>query len=411
MTIINQTTVGGGGSDGAPRTLRLAFLADTGKPTEGLLGGATSPLGTMLNRWNPDRVLLAGDCRYPESSYAAANTFLNGRLNHTIACVGNHDLDGDNGAAFHAFYPHGNFATDLPGCWNVTLGDNFCDVIVINDGLTTSRQQMHPGGISGGSPLEEWFAERCTALTAPHRLVMVHHPLFTVAQGGAEHAAEMAWLTKPAYRVSAILSGHTHLSKVGFHRGVLCLNASATARLDGALTSTLQGAATDATLEWVETETTAACLLTLTETGLTYQFWDQAENLRHAGSTVTNVALQVLDADVIAPGVEVTNGEYYVCHAPAGYYLDAVRFSFCTPLVDTGAALITLEFKVDGVSYATGAMRSGSMRISPSPGLVKRMILPGQRLTVAVSHAPLSYMTINPQKGLRISQLTRLISY
>lgn len=409
---------GSGGNNTTPaipaaRVLRLAFIADTGARAQGLTGGAASPLADLIARWNPDKILLGGDCRYSPTTYTVATSFLAGRLADTIACPGNHDLDEDNGAAFHDFFPHPAYASGLPGCYRVTLGHNLVDIFVINDGLKTNGAQTLEGGNGQGSPLSQWFAAECLTANAPHRLVLVHHPIFSPASSGAnETIPGLAWLTDPRYAVNAILNGHTHLSAVSHQRGVLCLNASATARVDGSLDRELHGETTDAFLEWAETETSAACLITVTPTGLRYEFVDADGNVRHAGSPEARVNVQILETDVIGPNVALANGAHYVSHSSGAYYLDAVRFALCSPPrgQDAAANNVRIELRLDNVTILEGTLKSGTIRVPTSATQCRRLILPGQRLTVHVRNAPTSYAHPSPPKGLRLSQIIRLVA-
>jgi hypothetical protein len=125
-------------------------------------------------------------------------------------------------------------------------------------------------------------------------------------------------------------------------------------------------------------------------------------------------SVQILDTDVIAPSNAVTNGEFYVTHAPGTYYLKAVRFSVCTPLPadDANVHTLTVNLKVDGVICAFGQIKSGSVLADtiPAAALPCIIVLPGQRLTVSVTGAPNSH-NMNYQYGLRLAQIIRLIAY
>ena len=388
-----------------PAYAMIAALADTGSPD---IGGIVD-FGTMIQGRDPDAVLLSGDNNYGTPPYIAANNApLNWALGKLYTAEGNHDLDNDAGVSNRAYFVRPASPAGLPGCYVKTLAGGLVDLIVLSSGRNTAWTQTVTGGVAVGSPMHAWFLSLLPNLTAPHRVVMFHHPEFTPVTGAHECEPDLAWPWWE-YGVTAVINGHSHLTWAGRKRGVLYLNPSATCRQDGVLGAVLQGAGSGAYIEFAEQFGYCICLLHVTPESFQYEFVDDAGITRFAGAAARPQPPYAPDVyplgDVFADAEALAVGTRYADHLAADFRLDAVRLSVAVPAVGDGYASVNV--KVDGnVLFEDGVLLSAGYATVLVPqveftGGLPTSLLAGAKLEVDVPEVSTGYDI--PPLGLRVA--------
>lgn len=376
----------------------VALIADSGDTT-----GGVAPLSTLIEGWNPSELLMAGDNNYgTPGQIATKNAPFAWALAKTYTAEGNHDIDTDSGVANRAYFPaQPSNPAGLPGCYHKVIAGGLIDLIVLTSGRNSSWVQTVSGGVAVGSAMHLWFVALLPTLSAPHRVVMFHHPEFSPAFGSQEVESALAW-PWAEYGVSLVINGHNHLTWAGRKRGVLYLNPSSTARRDGVLTPALQGAAAGAHLEFHEAYAYCAMALHVTPQALRYEVWDSSGLFLFGGSAGHASPRFAPDVyvlgDIWAPNEPVTVAVRHADYAPDVFRLDRVEVSRAA-----GDDLVTYQILIDGVDLFTVAaeLSAATDRVDADGLALSRLIPAGARIDVSVLSVTGAYTVAT--SGLRVN--------
>lgn len=193
--------------------MRLAHLSDLhfGEHAE----AAPEALARALADAEPDAVLVSGDLtrRAQEGEFLAAWRFLNALAAPLLVVPGNHDIPRFDlwrrflmpRKAWRRHAPPGVTALELPGLSVIGLD-------------TVRRAQWHLDWSAGGVPSArlEGLAAALARRASARCLVLCHHPLRMPAgsrRSGVAGAPDALRLLQ-AQRVTAVLSGHLHESRL-----------------------------------------------------------------------------------------------------------------------------------------------------------------------------------------------------
>jgi len=375
------------------RTVRVGFIADAGKKND-----LQDQVAASLYAAGVEILLMAGDNNYDDPSQIGVNTAAFNAMQEVYTAEGNHDLQGDNGAAQRLhFSDRPSSPGHLPGCFVATIADGLIDLIVLQSGLNNGGTQTVTGGVGLNSPMHTWFLDELKKLKAPHRLVMFHHPSWAPLN---EVGTDLDW-PWDLYGVNAVLNGHNHLSYLGWKKGVCYLNAGATTRLDGELSPTLHGKSEGAWVEWAETEDICSCVFQVTPNDIRHEWIDGDGRVRHSGSIYTpSPAAFLVDSDVWAPDEPLHDDTRYITHAPGAFFPETIHAS----LVDDRDSSIELQILIDNSPlFSNPVTVNGDNRFdreSFSEGWLPKIVLDRQRIEAQV--------TVNggygaPPLGLRIA--------
>jgi len=187
-----------------PVLVRFAVVGDYGNGS-----GRELLVANLIASWAPEFIVTTGDNDYA-SPHAYDDTV--GKFYHSFIApyagaygagaqptrffpaIGNHDWDGDNGAAYFDFF-------ELPGNERYFELDKGPVHFVFLDSDTAREVD----GTSPGSTQGLWAQAALSASAAPFQFVVFHHPAYT--SGG--RTAEMDWPYK-AWGADVVLTGHVH---------------------------------------------------------------------------------------------------------------------------------------------------------------------------------------------------------
>ena len=122
-------------------------------------------------------------------------------LDRTRPALGNHDVEADGGAAYHAYFREqagptglGWYSYDI-GAWHAIVLDSNCDLV----------------GCRRGTPQHDWLLADLAASDARCTLAYWHHPRFTSGPHGEDAATAPFWEALHQNGADVILVGHDHL--------------------------------------------------------------------------------------------------------------------------------------------------------------------------------------------------------
>lgn len=122
-------------------------------------------------------------------------------LDRTRPAVGNHDLSGDGGDAYHSYFGNragnrgdGWYSYDI-GDWHVVVLNTNCEII----------------GCAAGSPQHEWLVADLADSGASCTLAYGHHPRFSSGPHGDYPPVGPLWEALHEADADLILVGHDHL--------------------------------------------------------------------------------------------------------------------------------------------------------------------------------------------------------
>ena len=308
------------------KSLRLGFLADAGDPTNGNAALANS----LFTAQGADYVIAAGDNNYNgnaafDSDFAPLLSWITaGKL---FPALGNHCIDSAGWAA--------RMATKFPylGTWSKNyydrvLGGGLVHLIVLHSGRKSDWTLAEPDGNDIASAQHAWLLSRLAAVKARWRVVVFHHPEFTPTTDTHDSEPSMAW-DWASLGVHAVLNGHNHASWCGWKDGVLHLNASAVARLDGEMGRSLAGAVGSAWLEWIEPERAAVAFLNASAESLSFEFRDCAEGrMLHCGAVGSPTPQKFeFSEDAWGPSEPLDDGTRWLGSLPRACEIEEIHFA------------------------------------------------------------------------------------
>lgn len=205
-------------SDCGTGTTRFAVIGDYGEAGEPL-----ADVSAMINRWDVDFIVTAGDNNYADGEastidenigqyfheyiYPYKGTYGPGaEENRFWPTLGNHDWRADKAQPYLDYFT-------LPG------NERYYD---FEEGpvhfFMLDSDPNEPDGNSTNSLQAGWLQERLLNDDSPWRLVVLHHPPYTSSlfRGGTE---ELEW-PFARWGVSAILGGHEHFYEGGYADGI-----------------------------------------------------------------------------------------------------------------------------------------------------------------------------------------------
>jgi hypothetical protein len=164
---------------------------------------ATASLITSLG----DDVTVAalGDIVYPSGTGATYTECYDpawgALLERTRPAIGNHDVEADGGAAYHAYFgeragaPGAAWYSYELGEWHVVVLDSNCELI----------------GCGPGSAQHEWLVADLAASDARCTLAYQHHPRFSSGMHGDYPPVVPLWDALHAVWADLLLVGHDHM--------------------------------------------------------------------------------------------------------------------------------------------------------------------------------------------------------
>ena len=168
-------------------------------------GEGDSETAQLIAAMDDDVVVATlGDNVYPsgsEATYAECYDPAWGSfLERTRPAIGNHDAEGDGGAAYHAYF--GQLAGTSGAAWySYEIGDWHAIVLDSNCGLV---------GCDPGTPQHDWLVADLAASDATCTLAYWHHPRFTSGLHGEITATGPFWDALDAAAADLVLAGHDH---------------------------------------------------------------------------------------------------------------------------------------------------------------------------------------------------------
>ena len=150
-------------------------------------------------------VATLGDNVYPsgsEATYAECyDPVWGGFLDRTRPSIGNHDIEADSGAAYHAYFGglageagEGWYSYDL-GDWHVIVLNTNCEVV----------------DCAPGSPQHNWLTADLAASDVACVLAYGHHPRFSSGPHGDYAPISPLWEALHGAGAELLLVGHDHL--------------------------------------------------------------------------------------------------------------------------------------------------------------------------------------------------------
>ena len=183
---------------------------------------AEGDVAALVNGWNPDAVITAGDNRYGATTFdqvvgAFYCDFLanvpsgsscsggNSATNHYFPTAGNHDYTDGGGLGEYLSY------FDLPGAGVVSSGssgtERYCDYVVGPIHFFAVDSQ---GALTDGADMtaqQAWLQTQLGASTSPWQVVVMHHPPYS--SGTHQSSTAMRW-PYAAWGADAVVAGHDH---------------------------------------------------------------------------------------------------------------------------------------------------------------------------------------------------------
>lgn len=153
----------------------------------------------------PDATIaVLGDLAYPDATAerfdACYDPTWGQFVDRTRPAIGNHDLNADGGAPYHATFGEaagtpgeGWYSYDL-GAWHVVVLNSNCDRI----------------GCEEGSAQHRWLVADLAASGALCMLAYFHHPRFTSGQHGDDPRVGPFWFALADAGADLVLVGHDH---------------------------------------------------------------------------------------------------------------------------------------------------------------------------------------------------------
>jgi Calcineurin-like phosphoesterase len=371
------------------KRIRVGLMADAGEITP-----QRNLLSDLL--WlQTELIVLCGDQNYgPPSQMAARNANLDGA--NVRAVAGNHDLDIDAGAALWAhFTNHPPFPPGLPGCYHEVIGGMF-DLVVINGGVNSSMQPVvgHPS-VAAGGPIHTWVSGLTFA--TPHVVLAVHWPVWGPDSGTNRYLQTLDWDMK-SMGVSLMVTGHIHRGWTGMIDGVRVLGVGGSTKLDATIGNSLPPTVSPLGLvEWIaDARTHTAAILTVTPSGMSFEFQDTAGRVVYAGDVETPVCRSHRQTyEVIPPGGGLSDGTVEVSRSVGPMYVDAVVVAMASP------SGVSVRLRLAGGPYITSAqpISAGATYLPLEPGFTTRWLSPGDRVVAEVTGAA-GYVTSSLEVAL-----------
>jgi len=175
--------------------VRLVAVGDgvDGSPRE-------TEVTNLIASWDPNLLAYLGDVYEGGSTYEFDNWYGSptgyGRFREiTNPTIGNHEYVTDGAAGYFDYWgtvPH-YYSYDVAG-WHVVSIDS-----------NVKYDQLQPG-----TAQYDWLASDLAANRAHCTMVYMHHPRYSVAQGGGRAALGKVWSLLAARRVTLAVAGHAH---------------------------------------------------------------------------------------------------------------------------------------------------------------------------------------------------------
>lgn len=188
---------GGGGS---PSRLHLLAVADTGSG-DARQQAVADQMAAVHRRRPVDLVVLGGDNIYPDGNLSRIEATFTRPYRQLLAAgvpfhavLGNHDIRTGNGDPQVAFQPFG-----MAGRW-YTVRRGPVELFMLDTNMNTPWQHQLP-----------WLRKALERSTAPWKVVVGHHPIYSSGFYGDDPAA-IARLTPlfKRYGVQLYINGHEH---------------------------------------------------------------------------------------------------------------------------------------------------------------------------------------------------------
>lgn len=187
---------------------RLVFVGD-----DGVISDTRTTLHTAMRVENPTAVIGLGDHAYDSGTVAEVAARLSAYwvtpalAGKFFAVPGNHDLDTDAGEPFFSALrqaPTRYFSRVF----------GFVEVFFVNSGLNTAGAQIEPDNTDGAtlatSRQFRWLKRKLAESTAPHKIVVWHHPPHTSNANYFPGVAAMQSVPLAAWGATALICGHAH---------------------------------------------------------------------------------------------------------------------------------------------------------------------------------------------------------
>jgi hypothetical protein len=190
-------------------TVRFAILGDFGEA-----GGPEADVAALVESWEVDFIVTAGDNNYPNGSAATIDEnigqyyqgFINpyagaygegASENRFFPALGNHDWRTSSLQPYLDYF-------SLPGnerYYDVTLGPVHLFIL--------DSDPMEPDGRSADSIQARWLQTQMEAAIAPWKIVVLHHAPYS---SGSKHGndVEMQW-PFAEWGATTVVSGHEHI--------------------------------------------------------------------------------------------------------------------------------------------------------------------------------------------------------
>lgn len=198
--------------------VRFAVIGDYGNAARNAEDQGMQQVATMIDGWNPDIVVTAGDNNYSLGEAATIDNNIGqfyqqyigsytggygpgaGATNRFYPAIGNHDNNSTAG-----YTPYTDYFT-LPG------NERYYDFVQgpVHFFMLNSTSD-EPDGYTSSSTQAAWLQTGLQASTAAWQVVVVHHSPYGSAPNSSRHGSDpiVQWDYK-AWGADAVLSGHNH---------------------------------------------------------------------------------------------------------------------------------------------------------------------------------------------------------
>lgn len=178
-------------------TATIAFVGDTGQGGE-VATAVDAAIG------DAEMTVLVGDLVYAPVTLMDALAPFQARIDAgtLVGALGNHDLDGDDGAAVLA-------ALSNPGngrYYTKTVG--IVELFVVNSGLNTAGETVEPDGNTAGSTQWSEIRNLIARSCAAWKILVLHHAPYTSGVRYTPGAELLRWVSD--LDVHAVVAAHSH---------------------------------------------------------------------------------------------------------------------------------------------------------------------------------------------------------
>ncbi len=252
-------------------SVKFAVIGDFGMDNS-----AEADVAALMLSWNPDFIITTGDNNYPDGAASTIDANI-GKYFHTYIYpyVGSFGSGADKNLFFPTLGNHDWYTTNaqpyldyfsLPGnerYYDFTWGPLHF--------FALDSDEHEPDGINAGSRQADWLKQGLAASTSPWNIVYTHYPPFSSGMHGSTD-----WMQWPfaSWGADALLAGHDHLYERLLVDGIPYITIGS----GGGGLYDFKSPLPESQFRY--NANYGAMLVTATETGLLFQFYNRVGDLK-----------------------------------------------------------------------------------------------------------------------------------